>query len=59
MVEQLVAQLDDETFGPNSYNPCSYVYNNPINMIDPSGLIGDTVTTAIENCLKRPTPAAT
>lgn len=40
MVGQLVAQLDDETFGPGSCNPCSYVYNNPINMTDPSGMIG-------------------
>jgi hypothetical protein len=40
MVEQPVGQLDDETFGPGSDNPCSYVYNNPINMTDPSGLKG-------------------
>lgn len=38
MVEQPVGQLDDETFGPDSYNPCSFVHNNPINMTDPSGL---------------------
>jgi hypothetical protein len=38
MLDQPVGQLAVETFGPNSYNPCSYVYNNPINTTDPSGL---------------------